>query len=208
VLAAGLATACSSTSSSSSAATATSTASVSSSTPTSQASTKPAANITVPPLIGTSESLAARQLAYDGLRRVKEVLAANLYFGADRVLATSPSGGDRARPGVTVIVYASLGPQDVLRGAVNCSTGCVNGVVTQTMPDVCGLTFQQAATVLVARDITLLPPDGDVNPPGRITGSAPAARTVFVAYGSNAARPVTVTLATLGTYSSDEHGIA
>jgi hypothetical protein len=190
VLAAGLAAACSTKSSS-----ATASANASSNTPTSRPS-KPPRDVTVPPLIGAPESLAGRQLAADGLGPVRTSLSANLYFGPTRVLATSPSGGDLARPGVAVILYVSLGPQNVLRGAKSCNSPCVSGAVTRRMPDVCGLTFQQAATALVAQDITLRPPDGDLDPPGRVTGSAPAAGQLFIAYGSNAAREVVVTLAT------------
>lgn len=190
VLAAGLASACSTKSSS-----ATSSASASSSTPTSRPSTKPTRGVTVPPLIGAPESLAVRQLAADGLGPVKTSFSANLYFGPTRVLATSPSGGDLARPGVAVILYVSRGPENVLRGAKNCNSPCVSGAVTRRMPDVCGLTFQEVATALVAQDITLRPPDGDLDPQGRVTGSAPAAGQLFIAYGSNAAREVVVTLA-------------
>jgi len=148
-------------------------------------------------LIGAPEGLAVRQLAADGLGPVNTSLSANLYFGPTRVLATSPSGGDLARPGVAVTLYVSLGPENVLRGAEDCNSPCVCGATNCRMPDVCGLTFQEAATVLVAQDITLRPPDGDLDPPGRVTRSAPAAGQLFIAYGSNAAREVVVTLATV-----------
>jgi beta-lactam-binding protein with PASTA domain len=189
VLAAGLAPACSSSP-------ATSSSGAASSTPTSQPSTQTTGGVTIPPLIGAPESLAIRQLAHDGLPRVRPSWAANLYFGSTRVLATSPPGGDLVRPGVVVTVYVSLGPEYILRGAASCSSGCVNGVVTVRMPDVCGLTFQEAATKLVAKDITLRPPGGNLNPQGRITSSVPAAGQRFIAYGSDAAREVVVTLAT------------
>ncbi len=63
------------------------------------------------------------------------------------------------------------------------------------MPDVCGLTFQEAATRLAAMDITLRPPDGNLDPQGRVTGSVPAAGQLFTAYGGKDAREVVVTLA-------------
>jgi hypothetical protein len=192
VLAAGLATACGTkASSATSSASASSGTPTRSSTPTSRPSTKPTSAVTMPPLIGTPQSLAIRQLAADGLGPVKVSRSANLYFGAGRVLATSPPGGDVARPGVAVIVYVSL-------GAEFCAVGCLaSPIVRLSMPDVCGLTFQEAATKLVARGITLRPPDGNLDPKGRVTGSAPAAGKRFIAYGSKAARKVVVTLATV-----------
>jgi beta-lactam-binding protein with PASTA domain len=187
VLAVGLAAGCGTASSS------TSSVSVSPGTPTSQpSSAAPTGDVTVPPLIGTSEGLAFRQLAYDGLK-AKQATAANLYFGSDVVLATSPSGDDPASRGVTVIVYVSLGPELALP---TCTGECFSMRYDRDMPDVCGLTFQEAATKLVPMDITLEPPHGNPNPPGRITGSSPAAGQHFTAYGSTAARPVTVTLST------------
>jgi beta-lactam-binding protein with PASTA domain len=143
----------------------------------------------MPPLIGVPESLAIRQLAADGLGPVRKSLSANLYFGPTRVLATSPSGGDLARPGAAVTLYVSL-------GAENCYLRCVSSDITRHMPPVCGLTFQEAATRLVAMDITLRPPNGNLDPEGRVTGSVPATGKEFIAFGSTAAREVTVTLAT------------
>jgi beta-lactam-binding protein with PASTA domain len=184
VLATGSAAACGTTASS-----ATSSAGASSSASASQSSTGPAHYVTIPPLIGAPQSLAIRQLAADGLGPVRKKFSANLYFELTRVLATSPSGGDLARPGAAVTIYVSA-------GAESCYGRCVSSAITRRMPDVCGLTFQEAATMLVALDITLRPPDGDLNPQGRITGSVPTAGQLFVAYGSKAAREVVVTLAT------------
>jgi beta-lactam-binding protein with PASTA domain len=142
----------------------------------------------MPPLIGVPESLAIRQLAADGLGPVTKSFSANLYFEPTRVLATSPSGGDLARPGTAVTLYVSL-------GAESCYSRCVSTDLTRHMPPVCGLTFQEAATRLAAMDITLRPPDGNLDPEGRVTGSVPAAGKVFIAFGSTAAREVMVTLA-------------
>jgi len=153
---------------------------------------EPTGDVSVPPLIGTSEGLAFRQLAYDGLK-TKPATAANIYWGSNVVLATSPSGEDVASRGVTVIVYVSLGPELALP---NCTGQCFAIKYDRTMPDVCGLTFQEAATKLVPMDITLEPPHGNANPPGLITGSSPAVGQHFIAYGSTAARMVTVTLST------------
>jgi beta-lactam-binding protein with PASTA domain len=190
VLAAGLAAACGATSSS-----ATPPASVSPSTSASQSSSPELTGpVTVPPLIGTHIGLADRQLAHDGLK-TKQATAANLDLGSGYVLATSPSGDDLASRGITVIVYMSLGPQ---LAPASCTAQCLtSSTYRRVMPDVCGLTFQEAATKLVSMDITLDPPrKGDFNPPGRITGSSPAAKQPFIAYGSSAARHVTVTLST------------
>ena len=129
------------------------------------------------------------QLTVDGFGPIHESLTANLYFMQGRVVATSPPGGDLARPGTAVTVYVSL-------GAESCLSRCVSGTTTVRMPDVCGLTFQEAATKLAAKDITLLPPHRNPDPPGRVTGSVPAFNQLFIAYGSASARPVTVTLTT------------
>jgi beta-lactam-binding protein with PASTA domain len=73
------------------------------------------------------------------------------------------------------------------------------------MPPVCGLTFQQANTLLVEHGITLnqhpirRPSSGAA---GTVTGSMPAAGTSFIAYGSRRAKEVTVTISSGQTSST------
>ncbi len=88
-----------------------------------------------------------------------------------------------------ITIYVASGP-------IVCVVCSGSGTVA-TMPNICGLSVQQANLVLVKMDITLdVRPNADHNlPAGIITSSVPSAYARFVAYGSKSAREVVVTIA-------------
>lgn len=149
--------------------------------------------VTIPRVRGELQSSAVRKIMHRGLRRPKEEYKFNLSLSPGYAIATKPSSGTRVRTNYTVALLISSGPPP-------CS-GCE---MTRVMPNVCGLTFQQANTLLAENDITLNPHaihQSSSEPPGTIIWSVPTAGTSFTAYGGPAAKEVIVTISSGQTTS-------
>jgi hypothetical protein len=152
---------------------------VSSSSATPSCKTAPINNVTVPPVGGDIVREAEYVITCAKLKLATEHRA-NLKLPKGIVITTTPAQGVTVPTNSRVIIIISAG-----------SDGCdsCDGIVgkTRVMPDVCGLTFQQAKTKLARDSITL---DSQTisrassEPRGKIIGTAPATGVSFLAYGS------------------------
>jgi serine/threonine-protein kinase len=141
------------------------------------ASTTPPATVAIPVLEGDGQQAADQIIAGDGLKFVTKS-EANLRYPADVVIATNPAAGIVVPAGSTVIFLVST-------GLTSCSD-CIRRPVMSIMPDVCGLTYQQANTLLAQNGITLsaqITYQASAEPAGTIVGSVPAAGESFESYG-------------------------
>jgi eukaryotic-like serine/threonine-protein kinase len=155
---------------------------------------RPYTRVTVPYVSLYTVPIAVHKIRAKGLRHTTKKLEPNLLIPSGLVIATVPAAGSRVRINSTVKLLVS-------EGVVIC-TGCKE--VTRVMPDVCGLTFQQANTLLAESGITLNPQairQASPEPPGTVIQSVPAAGTLFIAYGSPAAEAVVVTISSGQTTS-------
>jgi beta-lactam-binding protein with PASTA domain len=146
---------------------------------------RPRARVAIPDVIGDHEQFAEQLLALDGITSVHEDTKPNLFYNGNDAIGTNPPGDAKVSTGATVTIFVSGG-----------ISSFVSGAVTEKMRNVLKLTFQQANTILVENGITLCPAvyQESTIPAGEIISSVPAAGQKFVAYGSNTARPVVVTV--------------
>lgn len=167
----------------------------------STASASPTSTITshkhvrMPIVLGYSVHLAVQAIRASGLRPEKPKSWPNRHSPPGTVTGTNPPGNNVVLAGTAVILYVSSGP-------AICAE-CV--AVTRVMRNVCGLDFQQANTILVQEGITLNQRpirQASSKRPGTVIGSVPAAGASFIAYGSSAARDVTLVVSSGHTGSS------
>jgi beta-lactam-binding protein with PASTA domain len=142
----------------------------------------------MPPVVGFDVSPAVQTIAAAGLRPEKPV---RTYNGAPAgtVTLTVPQAGTMVLAGSRVAVFVSRG--------IGVCLQCSGGGVVLKMPAVCGLSFEQAAALLVQDNITVSTRPirrASSEPPGTVIGSVPRAHTPFLAYGSRNARKVVLTI--------------
>jgi beta-lactam-binding protein with PASTA domain len=117
--------------------------------------TAAATNVTMPTVAGDSVPMADQIIEQEGLGRVTEKQEANLIYDSGYVITTDPAAGTQLRAGSTVILLVSAGPYGcggtAQGGAEN---ECFGNYI---VPDLIGLTFQQADTLLAERGLTLDP---------------------------------------------------
>lgn len=145
--------------------------------------------VTIPSVIGTTAIFAEEQMASAGLGHVSETKRFNIKYPLNEVTGTSPPVGQKVLAGSAVTIVVSAG--------IGVCINCASSRVSRKMPNVCGLTFQAANTMLVEDDITLSSPPISVpsaKPAGEIIGSVPPAGMVFIVYGSSAAQEAFVTV--------------
>jgi hypothetical protein len=141
------------------------------------ASTPPPATVAIPVLEGDGQQAADQIIAGDGLKFVTQSEAYPRY-PFDVVIATNPAAGMVVSAGSTVIFLVSA-------GLTGCNH-CLRLPVTSIMPDVCGLTYQQANTLLAQNGITLsaqITYQASAEPAGTIIGSVPTAGESFESSG-------------------------
>jgi eukaryotic-like serine/threonine-protein kinase len=138
--------------------------------------TAAATNVTMPTVAGDSVRMADQIIEQEGLGRVTEKQEVNLIYDSGYVITTDPAPGTQLRAGSTVILLISAGPYGcggtALGGAENECLG------NETVPDLIGLTFQQADTLLAERGLTLDPQyesEASSAATGTIIASNPAA---------------------------------
>jgi hypothetical protein len=157
--------------------------------------TVPIARVTIPVVMGDDVLFADQIMMSKGLGFVTESVP-NLQYPYNVVVATNPSGGTAVRTDSTVTLYVS-------GGVSGCNLCRRRGAIHSIMPDVCGLTYQQANTLLAVKGITLseqVDYQPSSEPSGIIVGSIPAATARFVSYGPSA-EAVIVTLSSGQTAS-------
>lgn len=146
--------------------------------------------VAMPTVVGYTVPFAKQTDRTNGLQGPTRVIATpNGAWPRSRITATNPPGGKVVLSDSRVIFYVASGP-------ARCEQ-CTGTGAVRRMPDVCGLTFQQANTLLVERGITLSQhpirrPSAKAR--GTIIGSVPAARTSFIAYGGRSVTEVVVTI--------------
>lgn len=152
---------------------------VSSSSATPSCETTPPNNVTIPAVSGDFAREAEYVVKCAGLKAATE-RRANLNVAEGIVITTAPAQGATVPTNSQLTIIISAGPN----GCSSC--GGIGGKI-KVMPDVCGLTFQQAKTDLAENSITLenqTVSQASSEPRGKIIGSKPAAGVSFVAYGS------------------------
>ena len=142
--------------------------------------TVPLRRVTIPIVTGDSVLITHQIMMSNGLGSVTAMFEINLDYPYNDVIATDPPGGTVVWADSTVTLLVS-------EGVGGCSL-CQEGVA-RIMPNVCGLTYQQANTLLAEKDITLsgqFAYQASSEPRGTIVGSIPAVGVTFIAYGSGA----------------------
>lgn len=146
--------------------------------------------VPMPPVVGDPLYAAKQAIRAVGFDRPPRVMATpNDKTGKDQVIATNPLGGKVVLSDSLVTIFVASGPMVCLV--------CSGRGTVRTMPPVCGLTMQEANLLLVESGITLDQHPihrPSSKPAGTVIGSAPAAGTRFIAYGSRSAREVVVTI--------------
>jgi beta-lactam-binding protein with PASTA domain len=146
--------------------------------------------VPMPTVLGYSVPLAMQAVKAIGLEARPNVkMMPNGAWPRNRITGTIPPAGKVVLSDSAITFYVASGP-------AICTLCSGTGRVVN-MPPICGLTFQQANTVLVEMGITL-----DQHPirrpsskeAGTVIGSVPAVGTRFSAYGSRNAEEVVVTI--------------
>lgn len=152
-------------------------------------STAPPTDVTVPLVSGQYAQIAEQHISATGLDPVTQP-EPNLSYPANVVIATAPSEGTAVLTGEAVTLYIS-------EGLAGCE-GCIRRAVYAVMPNVCGLTYQQANTLLAENGITLSEQtisQASPEPAGIIIGSIPTVGATFVSFGSIGFDPEAVVVA-------------
>lgn len=141
--------------------------------------------VRIPIVLDYSVHLAIQAIENRGLRFAKQKSIPNHQQPQGTVTATSPPGGNVVAADSAVTLYVSSGPAICAHCAAE----------PRMMPDVCGLDFQQANTALVKKGITVNQRpirQASSKHAGTVIGTQPAVEASFIAYGSSAAKAVTV----------------